>query len=60
MSMFKRTITLRVLPKADGSMGMYLAVMLTLDRKEGVGMCHDSGAGVSSKESIDVANFLAI
>jgi hypothetical protein len=59
MLMFKRTITLRVLPKADGNMGMYLAVMLTLDRNEGVGMSRDGGAGVGSKESIHVANSLA-
>lgn len=55
--MFKRTTTLRVLPKADGDMGFYLAVILTLDRDEGVGMSRDGGAGVSSKEPIHVANF---
>lgn len=33
--------------------------MLTLDRNEGVGMSHDSGAGVSSKESTDVVISLA-
>lgn len=35
---------------------MYLAIILTLDRNEGVGMSRDGGAGVSSKESIHVAN----